>query len=287
MKACVIGPLCKDEIIIGSENFFQPGGVAYYTGEALTALGANTVLFSSFGNGLKPYLTGLKSEIKQIKCSKSIHFINEYPDINNPNKRFQKCYNTERVLSLKDFTNVDFNEFDYVIFGPLFHNNISPGLIKHVSRTNTSVILAAQGLIRYSENNEGVVWRNAENVINLLPFIDYLFLDEEELKFVSGNKGVDFLLKEGVRNIVVTNGMNGSRLILHGEKFNIPAFKPVKLVDPTGAGDSYMAGFIKSTSLYNNPSRMGKFAAMTATINIEKKGAFQGSEKEVIKRLKE
>jgi len=45
MKVAIIGPICKDIITIGKE---QTGGVTYYTGQALSLLKVETVVFGSY-----------------------------------------------------------------------------------------------------------------------------------------------------------------------------------------------------------------------------------------------
>lgn len=63
------------------------------------------------------------------------------------------------------------------------------------------------------------------------------------------------------------------------------AFPPAKLEDPTGAGDSYMAGFVRAIELYTDPVNRGEFAAMTATLAIEQQCPFIGSVEAVCRRL--
>ena len=52
-------------------------------------------------------------------------------------------------------------------------------------------------------------------------------------------------LKDKIDNIIDTLGNTGSVLYQKGEKFSIPIAKANKVVDPTGAGDSFRAGFLK------------------------------------------
>ena len=47
MKVAVIGPICKDRNIIGEDIFEQIGGVTYYTGSALSFLGASVSIYGS------------------------------------------------------------------------------------------------------------------------------------------------------------------------------------------------------------------------------------------------
>ena len=134
------------------------------------------------------------------------------------------------------------------------------------------------------------MWKNPDNVIRVLPHIDYMFLDEAELRFIANRqkfeKSVSCLQSKGLDNIVVTQGNQGSVVFLKNNCYQIPAFPVNKLVDPTGAGDSYAAGFVHAMSLFNDPIKQGKFAAMTATMGIENKGPFNKTADEVLKRLK-
>ena len=47
-----------------------------------------------------------------------------------------------------------------------------------------------------------------------------------------------------------------------------------------------MAGFLKVQELFDDPTQQGEFAAMTATMVIERKGPFSGTVEEVMERLR-
>jgi sugar/nucleoside kinase (ribokinase family) len=51
-------------------------------------------------------------------------------------------------------------------------------------------------------------------------------------------------LSERVKIAAVTRGVSGSVLIAGGERHDIPAYPVHKVVDTTGAGDQYAAGFL-------------------------------------------
>jgi sugar/nucleoside kinase (ribokinase family) len=46
-----------------------------------------------------------------------------------------------------------------------------------------------------------------------------------------------------VEIVIVTLGMKGAVLSIGGAMYEIPAYTPNKLVDPTGAGDAFIGGF--------------------------------------------
>ena len=48
----------------------------------------------------------------------------------------------------------------------------------------------------------------------------------------------------GVETVIVTMGAKGSVLSVEGAQYNIPACPSEVLVDPTGAGDVFIGGFL-------------------------------------------
>jgi len=56
--------------------------------------------------------------------------------------------------------------------------------------------------------------------------------------------------------------------------------------DATGAGDNYLAGYLLKRTETDNIQEAGEFAAMTATLKLEREGAFNKSRTEVEQRLK-
>jgi len=72
--------------------------------------------------------------------------------------------------------------------------------------------------------------------------------------------------------IVVTRGEHGSSVITpDGGRSDVPAVKPHRLVDPTGVGDAYRAGFMKGLALglpYDTCARLGSVAAAYALEHV-------------------
>ncbi|MFT3706977.1 MAG: carbohydrate kinase [Archangium sp.] len=72
-------------------------------------------------------------------------------------------------------------------------------------------------------------------------------LSEDEIEFVTGTKNtgkaLHWLEKKGVQIAIVTRGADGASIAFEGERIDVPA-RRVKVVDTTGAGDGFMAGFL-------------------------------------------
>lgn len=72
---------------------------------------------------------------------------------------------------------------------------------------------------------------------------------------------------------IVTRGEEGSRMYARGQApFEVPVAKPTEVVDPTGAGDAYLAGLTFGLSRGAPLSVAGRMAALAATYCIELKG---------------
>jgi adenosine kinase len=79
-------------------------------------------------------------------------------------------------------------------------------------------------------------------------------------------------LAENGRMIITTLGARGSEIIHNGRIHKIPAAKPDKVLDPTGAGDAYRAGFLGGYIKGLSPEICGKMGAVTAVYTVERIG---------------
>ena len=77
--------------------------------------------------------------------------------------------------------------------------------------------------------------------------IDILFANEEEARTLTRTDDVDAALaalSAKVPLLVVTHGARGATAIEGGERVDVPAEPVAKVVDTTGAGDLFSAGFL-------------------------------------------
>ena len=87
------------------------------------------------------------------------------------------------------------------------------------------------------------------------------------------DESVKFLQKNGVRNVVATKGSKGSSVFIGDKRYDIKPCPAKEVIDPTGAGDTFLAAFIVGLNKYSDYEKAGNFASKIATKNIEKKGA--------------
>ena len=77
--------------------------------------------------------------------------------------------------------------------------------------------------------------------------IDLLFANEDEVLQLVGQTDLDLALEElsaKVPTLVVTRGAAGATGLANGERVNVPAAPVKEVVDTTGAGDLFAAGFL-------------------------------------------
>ena len=76
--------------------------------------------------------------------------------------------------------------------------------------------------------------------------------------------------------MVLTLGDKGSLIYADGVFHKIPAYPARDLVDATGCGDTYMAGYLYKRSRGASCDEAGAFAAAMCSIKLGSKGPFSG-----------
>jgi len=288
MRVAVVGPLCKDENIVRGQSRFGLGGVTYYAGQALSSLGVDVELFATFGDEPAGWLGGFQPGVlHHIPAEGTIRFINEYKD--NVDEREQRAIIPQNTISVDD---IGVLTCDAVILGPLLNDNFEPEVARNIRQP---VALAAQGLMRYLDRGTGtagtVVWRHPERIFQFLPHVTYLFVNEEEARFITKTESLRdqyaFLKDHGANTVIITRGCKGSVIYDGSEEHVIPAFQPSCLADPTGCGDTYMAAFLFATGFSWNLDEIGRFAAMAATMKLECQGPLHATASQVLQRLRD
>ncbi|MBD2440294.1 carbohydrate kinase [Nostoc sp. FACHB-110] len=91
-----------------------------------------------------------------------------------------------------------------------------------------------------------------QKIQNIFKRVDFLKLSKEEAEwlFDTADAGAITYRLNSVEGVLVTDGDKGCAYCLGGSEGILPAF-PVKVADTTGAGDSFLAGFIHQLSQHS------------------------------------
>ncbi|MBR2389838.1 MAG: carbohydrate kinase family protein, partial [Mogibacterium sp.] len=86
-----------------------------------------------------------------------------------------------------------------------------------------------------------------DDIADSLPMIDYITPNEDEARFFTGEtepaKMAEVFLSKGVKNVIIKLGARGCLFRNSTKSIFLPAHK-IRVVDATGAGDNFMAGFV-------------------------------------------
>ena len=117
---------------------------------------------------------------------------------------------------------------------------------------------------------------------DIFPFIDYFTPNETEAGFYvnhkveneeDAKKASQQLLQRGIINVIITLGDKGAYFANNKESFHIKAMNlGEKVIDTTGAGDAFNAGFAVALTEEKNIKDSIKFANITAGLSTTKIG---------------
>ena len=119
---------------------------------------------------------------------------------------------------------------------------------------------------------QDVFWYTKEQLDTIISNADILFANQHEVKTMCETLGVakEALIKN-VKMAIFTMSGDGSTLYMDGTNHFIPAV-PVTLADPTGAGDSYRAGFLSAYVRGYAPLTCCRVGTVTASYVVEHAG---------------
>lgn len=121
--------------------------------------------------------------------------------------------------------------------------------------------------------------RKGLTVLKLMIERSFVMLpSENELKLLTGKKydeGSKILMKKGVSIVAVKLGERGCYVTDGKESYLVEPYK-VEVVDTTGAGDAFCAGFLYSLIKNKDLYECGRFGNFVASRCIEKVGAREG-----------
>lgn len=120
-------------------------------------------------------------------------------------------------------------------------------LMGDLSRAAQLASLDPQGLLRHFDSDGRVSLQRVDS-LDFLKYFDVLKASDNELKALVGMDDIIGALRRvgdfGVRVAIATSGGSGALISYNGRVFYVPAAEPRRILDPTGAGDSFMGGFL-------------------------------------------
>lgn len=256
----VIGHLTRDAQPDGTHTL---GGAATFASIAARNLGYRVgILTSAADNFPEPELLH-DIEILRVPSPTTTTFRNEYVD----QKRRQHVHDIAQSLTAQDVP-MEWRHAKIALLGPVA-NEVEAEVVRAFS-DETLIAISPQGWMRQWDETGRVKPRAWSQAPDILPHADVLILSEEDLG--NFNERLSSYIQLAPL-VALTRGAHGVIIYRkHERPLQVPAFA-TQAVDPTGAGDSFAAGFLIRLHETNDPLQAARFGNATASLAIASYGA--------------
>ena len=269
-RIAVIGHLSIDEIAIEGERYENMGGAACYAALAARALGADVKIISTIGEDFpKSYLETLRragvdlSDVQVMAQGRTTRFEISYLG----DKRMMRLLSRAEDIELK----LHHEDLDGIYLGPVAWE-LDLDSIRRLIEEGARVLLDPQGLMRTIDESGFIRLRRLDLRI---PGLWILRISREEAEILANSSKlsevIDYLGTLGAEVTILTLGREGA-LILHSSKIiRVPCY-PVKVVDPTGAGDVFGGAFLVEFLRSQDLGWAAAIGSAMASLVVESRG---------------
>lgn len=256
------------------------GGDALNEAVVLSRLGINVELISKVGNddAGRRVLDFLRENKVHTKI-KTEDNLETGMNIVLIDAKGERTFLTNPASSLRKLAEEDITEYldsaaDIVCMASMF---VSPMLD----------ITAIERIFRQIKSKHGRVLvadmttaKNGETIADircLLPYIDYIIPNETESERLTGEADVfraaAMFVEHGAPCVIIKRGAKGCLIKTAKEELEVPAYPGVCVKDTTGAGDSFVAGFVWGLKNGWSVEECARFGCAVASCTVEKIGA--------------
>ena len=283
---CCIGHITLDKIVTPKNTVHMPGGTAFYFAHAISNLdSSNFQLVTALAQSEMDAVEAIRRKgiaVKVLPSTHSVYFENKYGK--NQDNRSQRVLAKAEPFTIKGLQDVNAHIYH---LGSLLADDFSLDVIKYLSAKGL-LSVDVQGYLREvrGEKVYAIDWTDKEEA---LKYIHILKANEHEMEVLTGcsnpHQAALMLAELGVKEVLLTVGSRGSLIYAEENFYEIPAYPPAEIVDATGCGDTYMAGYLHMRTKGASYREAGNFAAAMCTIKLEASGPFCGTEEEVLRLL--
>jgi sugar/nucleoside kinase (ribokinase family) len=294
VDVAVIGNLSIDTILLPTRTapFVVLGGAATYTSFAAKRLEATAAIISKVGGNFpEAYMWWLRQEGIDIAGVTKL--------ADEQTTCFELNYNadlSDRTLKLKSKgTPINLADVPSDLQAKAIHiapiaNEVSIEVVEHLKQCADVLSLDPQGFLR-SFDEAGKVTENASVDTRIFSLINIYKSSQNEIYTLTGESELKPAIKAihdvGVETVIVTMGAKGSVLSVEGAQYNIAACPSQVLVDPTGAGDVFIGGFLTEYIRQKESIWCACVGSAAASVVVEGLGpTYFGKKEEIYQRAK-
>jgi len=268
----VVGHVAIDRIITKGGDRTQLGGPPTYVSLIAKRLGLDVEAFTKVGGDMP---ASFREKLKELGINLRGQIVEEAATT-----RFTLDYRgARRRLSVESVCEEIMPEdvrdlHEAVLIAPIV-GEVPPSTASALTEARL-VALDPQGFVR-EIRRDGVVQPRRWFAPDLLRSVTIYKSSGEELKLVTGEaspwRGLRKILDLGAEVALATMGGRGTLLLTIDGSFKISAYETVEVVDPTGAGDAFMGGFLSEYLGEGEAPWCAAVGAAAASCVIETAGA--------------
>ena len=241
-KILITGTVAFDEIETphGSSGKII-GGAGTYIGIASSLLTNNLAIVSIIGEDFpEKEIKFLKERgintdmIEKVTGGKTFYWKGKYHE-----NMINRDTITTELNVLEKFNpvlNPEFSSSEIVLLGNL-HPAVQNAVINQSTNPNRFIIMDTMNF--WMDNT-------LDELLSVIKKVNLVIINDEEAQQLTGEKNIfnagEKILKMGPEKVIIKKGEHGSIYLDAQNKYILPAFPVEKLVDPTGAGDSFAGG---------------------------------------------
>jgi len=286
---CCIGHITKDKIVTPNRTVYMAGGTSFYFAYAINQLPKDvsfSLVTAMDPTEKEPVEKMLEAGIDvTLNASRNTVFFENIYYGENQNERKQRVLAKADPFTIEQLKNVEAKVYH---LGSLLSDDFSTEVVEYLA-SKGKVSIDVQGYLR-EVRDEKVYAIDWKDKLKVLKNTYYLKVNETEMETITGLKepheAAKLIHSWGVTEVIITLGSEGSLIFVDGEFYQIPAYKPHEVVDATGCGDTYSAGYLYKRLQGATPTEAGKFAAAMCTIKLEHNGPFNRSIEDVMNIIK-
>ncbi|MEO3993874.1 MAG: carbohydrate kinase family protein [Desulfurococcaceae archaeon TW002] len=119
--------------------------------------------------------------------------------------------------------------------------------------------------------------------------VDIVSVNKREAFYITGEsdyvRAAEELRRLGPKIVIIKKGSEGVYLVSDSVTVDMPAFPPEKIVDTTGAGDAFMAGFYSALRRDYDLEEAVRYAVVVASIKVSRLGSHEVPRHEEVIRV--
>jgi sugar/nucleoside kinase (ribokinase family) len=254
----VIGNLSRD-VIDGSPP--RVGGAPYHAARALRLLGGASRIVARCAaadrRSLVSPLVALGVPVTWLPAERTTAFALRY----DGDARTMTIADPGEPWTAADALRV--GRARWVQVGALTRSDFPPAVLAALAR-DRRLALDGQALVRPARPGPLVLDEDFDR--DLLRHVEVLKVGEDEAEALGGEDAVAAL---GVPETLVTYGSRGAVLLAGGRRERVPVRRLDGRLDPTGAGDAFLAAYVWARSVGHRPLSAARHAGSTTSRVLE------------------